>query len=263
MGVPTILQRIIERKAERIDHDRRKAPMNELRDRARDMDDARGFEARLREVAADRAAVIAEIKKASPSQGVIRAEFEPAKHARSYESAGAACLSVLTEQDHFQGDPEHLKAAREACDLPVLRKDFIVEPWQVWETRAMGADAMLLIVAALGDTQLEDLHGLGREAGLDVLVEVHEGTELARAARLAPTLLGVNNRNLETFEVDLETCERLKPAAPPEALLVAESGIHAREHVERLRTSGIHAFLVGEAFMRADDPGDALEALFG
>ena len=208
-------------------------------------------------------AVIAEVKKASPSKGVIRADFHPAEIARSYEAGGAACLSVLTDADFFQGSEAYLQQARAACSLPVLRKDFIIDPYQVYEARVIGADCILLIVAALDDERLMDLSLLAAELDLDVLAEVHDEDELLRALALPVPLVGVNNRNLRTFETSLDTSLRLRPLVEPGRIFVTESGIHAREDVARLRAADIDAFLVGEAFMRAPDPGSALRDLFG
>ena len=208
------------------------------------------------------AAVIAEVKRASPSKGLLRADFDPAAIAASYARGGAACLSVLTDVDFFQGADAHLNQARAACTLPVLRKDFTIDPYQVWEARALGADAVLLIVAALDDVRLAELNATAAEAGLDVLVEVHDAEELERALRLAPPLLGINNRNLRTFDTRLETTLDLLHEVPEGTLLVTESGILEREDVARMRGAGVHAFLVGEAFMRADDPGAKLAELF-
>jgi indole-3-glycerol phosphate synthase len=192
----------------------------------------------------------------------LREHFDPAQIAASYAAGGAACLSVLTDRDFFQGDEAHLVAARAACGLPVLRKDFTVDPYQVWEARAIGADCILLIVAALDDTRLGELAGLAGELGMDVLVEVHDAGELARARALGASLVGINNRNLHTFETRLETTLGLLAAVPRQALLVTESGIHGREDIARMRAAGVHAFLVGEAFMRAEDPGQRLAELF-
>ncbi|WP_024891541.1 indole-3-glycerol phosphate synthase TrpC [Luteimonas huabeiensis] len=263
-----ILQRILERKRAELAERATTTPLAELRARAADAPPARGFVRALEAaVAQGRAAVIAEVKKASPSKGVIRADFDPVAIARSYEAAGAACLSVLTDRDFFQGADAYLAAARAACALPVLRKDFTIDPYQVHEARALGADCILLIVAALDDARLAELAALAQALGMDVLVEVHDGDELARALRLPATagrmpLLGVNNRSLRTFEVSLDTTLSLRDRVPAGRLLVAESGIHAHEDVTRLRAAGVHAFLVGEAFMRAEDPGAALRALF-
>jgi indole-3-glycerol phosphate synthase len=225
--------------------------------------DLRGFEAALRaRLAAGDAAVIAEIKKASPSKGVLREHFIPAQIAASYAEHGAACLSVLTDVSFFQGGPQYLQEARAACALPVLRKDFMIDEYQVHEARAMGADCILLIVAILDDAQLADLEACALSLGLAVLVEVHDAAELERALRLRTPLVGINNRNLRTFEVSLDTTLKMLPQVPPERLLVTESGILAPADVQRMRGAGVHAFLVGEAFMRADDPGTALARLF-
>jgi indole-3-glycerol phosphate synthase len=224
----------------------------------------RNFEDALRaRIAAGRAAVIAEIKKASPSRGVLRERFDPPAIARSYEHAGAACLSVLTDRQYFQGAPEFLTAARAACALPALRKDFIVDEYQIAEARALHADAILLIVAALDDARLAALEACAADFGLAVLVEVHDAAELERALRLATRLVGVNNRNLRTFDVSLATTLELLPRIPAGRLVVTESGILAPPDVATMRAHGVHAFLVGEAFMRAEDPGAALAALFG
>ena len=224
----------------------------------------RGFARALRDkIAAGRSGVIAEVKKASPSKGVLRADFRPADIARSYERHGAACLSVLTDAPHFQGSVEYLRQARAACALPVLRKDFMVDPYQVYEARAMGADCILLIVASLADGQMAELEDCALGLGLDVLVEVHDGAELERALRLKTPLVGINNRNLKTFEVTLDTTLGLLAQVPADRLLVTESGILGPGDVQRMRDAQVHAFLVGEAFMRAPDPGAALSALFG
>ncbi len=214
-------------------------------------------------IASARPAVIAELKRASPSEGVIRADFEPAAIAKSYESAGASALSVLTDERFFQGCDGYLSAARGACGLPVLRKDFIVDAYQVYETRALGADCLLLIVAALQDGQLRDLAQLTREVGLDVLVEVHDQDELELALELKPRLVGINNRDLATFTTSLDTTIDLLGAVPDDITVVTESGIHTVDDVRRMRDAGVHAFLVGTAFMRAADPGTALRRLFG
>jgi indole-3-glycerol phosphate synthase len=226
--------------------------------------DLRGFEAGLRRsIEAGRAGVIAEVKKASPSKGVLRADFRPDQIAQSYAAGGASCLSVLTDVQFFQGSPEYLKQARAACTLPVIRKDFIVDFYQVYEARAMGADAILLIVAALDHGLMAELEACARELGMDVLVEVHDADELDAALRLETRLLGINNRNLRTFEVTLDTTIGLLPRIPAERLVVTESGILAPADVKRMRDANVHAFLVGEAFMRAPDPGTELRRLFG
>jgi indole-3-glycerol phosphate synthase len=223
----------------------------------------RGFEANLRRnIEAGRAGVIAEVKKASPSKGVLRADFRPAQIAESYAEGGASCLSVLTDVQFFQGSQDYLKQARAACELPVIRKDFIVDLYQVYEARAMGADAILLIVAALDHGLMADLEACAQELGMDVLVEVHDGDELNAALRLKTQLLGINNRNLRTFAVTLDTTLGLLPNIPAERLVVTESGILAPADVKRMRDANVHAFLVGEAFMRAPDPGEELRRLF-
>lgn len=223
----------------------------------------RGFEAALRRrLAQGAAAVIAEVKKASPSKGVLREHFVPAEIARQYEQGGAACLSVLTDETFFQGSTAYLQQARAACALPVLRKDFMVDEYQVVQARAMGADCVLLIAACLADSEMAELEACALGLGMAVLVEVHDAAELDRALRLQTALLGINNRNLRTFEVSLQTTLDLLPAVPPDRLLVTESGIVGAADVARMRRAGVHAFLVGEAFMRARDPGAALAALF-
>ncbi|MCX7562389.1 indole-3-glycerol phosphate synthase TrpC [Xanthomonadaceae bacterium XH05] len=261
-----ILARIIARKVEEVAQRRSTVSLDSLQQQAAAMPPARGFAAALEaKIAGGKAAVIAEVKKASPSKGLIRADFDPAQIAASYEAGGAACLSVLTDVDFFQGADAYLQQARAACSLPVLRKDFTIDAYQVTEARALGADCILLIVAALDDTQLNELAMHALALGLDVLVEVHDADELARALALpaAPgVILGVNNRNLRTFEVSLDTTLVLKNAVPDDRLIVTESGILGPSDVARMRTAGIHAFLVGEAFMRAPVPGDELARLF-
>lgn len=265
MTDPTdILQKILARKREEVAERSQNVPMNVLRERAAQADTPRGFVAALRRrVAEGQAAVIAEIKKASPSKGVLRADFDPPAIARSYEQGGAACLSVLTDVDFFQGADAYLQQARAACTLPVLRKDFTLDPYQVVEARALGADCILLIVAALEDAQLVELLGLAHESGMDALVEVHDGEELDRALRLPAPMIGINNRNLRTFEMHLETTLDLLARIPADRLVVTESGIHTPEDVTLMRRHQVHAFLVGEAFMRADNPGARLAELFG
>ncbi len=259
-----ILQRIVEVKREEIAAARPKRSAADLRELAQGQDAPRGFAAAMRaKVARGDAAVIAEIKKASPSKGVLRAQFDPAAIAASYAAHGAACLSVLTDVQFFQGHADYLVAARAACALPVIRKDFLIDPYQVLEARAMGADCILLIAACLGDGQMGELEDAAIEQGLDVLVEVHDAAELARALCLKTSLVGINNRNLRTFEVTLQATLDLMPGVPADRLLVTESGILVQADVARMRAAGVHAFLVGEAFMRAPDPGAALEALFG
>jgi indole-3-glycerol phosphate synthase len=267
-GRADILQRILDRKAEEIAERSARVPLDALRSRLADAPPVRGFAAALAaKRAAGSPAVIAEIKKASPSKGVIRPEFDPPAIARSYEAAGAACLSVLTDVDFFQGADAYLQQARAACALPVLRKDFTVDPYQIVEARALGADCILLIVAALDDAQLSSLYREAMTLGLDVLVEVHDGDELRRALALPAidgreALIGVNNRNLRTFEVSLDTTLSLLAAMPPGRPLITESGIATRDDVARMRDAGVDGFLVGESFMRDPDPGAALRRLF-
>ena len=262
MAVPSILQRILQRKSEEIVAGKSVFSSENLLALAKECPQTRGFELNLKRALAKGPAVIAEIKKASPSAGVIRADFQPDAIAISYESAGAACLSVLTDRDYFQGDAKYLQQARSACSLPVLRKDFIIDPWQVLESRVMGADCILLIVAALEQSLLQDLLGQAKESGMDVLVEVHDEDEMERALCLDHDLIGVNNRNLNTFETSLATSERLKKMLNSDQVLVTESGIKTAEDVKRMQDSGINTFLVGEAFMREAEPGQALKRMF-
>jgi indole-3-glycerol phosphate synthase len=258
-----ILDKILATKAEEVAAAKRARPFAEIAAAARAAPPPRDFEGALRaKIAAGRSAVIAEIKKASPSRGVLRERFDPPAIARSYEAAGAACLSVLTDRLYFQGAPVFLTAARAACALPALRKDFIVDEYQIAEARALHADAILLIVAALDDARLAGLEACARDFGMAVLVEVHDGAELERALRLTTPLVGINNRNLRTFDVSLATTLGLLPRIPGERLVITESGILAPADVATMRAHGVHAFLVGEAFMRADDPGAALALLF-
>jgi len=259
---PDILRRILARKVEEIAEAAAREPLAALSRRAAEADEPRGFrDALARRIEAGHAAVIAEVKKASPSRGVLREAFDPAAIGRAYAAGGAAALSVLTDRDFFQGDPEHLVAAREASGLPVLRKDFVLDPYQVYEARAMGADCVLLIVAALGDAALRELRDLAAHLGMDVLVEVHDGDELARALAIRPDLVGINNRDLRTFDTATETTLALRDRVPDDILLVTESGIHTAQDVAAMRAAGVHAFLIGEAFMVARDPGAALAAL--
>lgn len=260
---PDILKRILERKREVVAERRAGASEAAIAARAREGPAVRGFRKALQSaIEAGGSGVIAEIKQASPSRGVLRVPFEPGAIARSYAAGGASCLSVLTDWDFFQGADAHLQQARAACALPVLRKDFLVDAYQIYEARALGADCVLLIVAALADGQLSELAGLARELGMDVLVEVHDGEELARARSLRPDLVGINNRDLRTFETDTATTLALRDEVPADALLVTESGIHSAADVARMRANGIHAFLVGEAFMTVPEPGDRLHELF-
>ncbi|MGP1665719.1 MAG: indole-3-glycerol phosphate synthase TrpC [Rhodanobacter sp.] len=258
-----ILNRILARKVEEVAERSAKTPLDELVARIAGLPDTRGFAAAIEaKIDAGLPAVIAEVKKASPSKGVIRADFDPAAIAKSYEEAGAACLSVLTDRDFFQGSEACLQQARRACSLPLLRKDFIIDPYQVYEARVIGADCILLIVAALDDDVLLQLSLLAAELDLDVLCEVHDEDEMERALALPVPLIGVNNRNLRTFETSLETTLALQAIMEYDRVLVAESGIHTVDDVARLREGGVQAFLVGEAFMRAENPGSALRRLF-
>ncbi len=258
-----ILNTILARKAVEIAERSARVPLADLIARAADVPDTRGFADALNAmIAQGDPAVIAEVKKASPSKGVIRADFRPADIAVSYEFGGAACLSVLTDVDFFQGADDYLRQAREACTLPVLRKDFTIDPYQVYEARVLGADCILLIVAALDDHQLVELSGLAMQLDMDVLVEVHDIDELERALQVPVPLIGINNRNLRTFEVSLETTLAMKDAVPRDRLLVTESGILVPDDVARMRAAGVNAFLVGETFMRAEEPGEALRQLF-
>ncbi|MEX0374888.1 indole-3-glycerol phosphate synthase TrpC [Spiribacter pallidus] len=262
-SAPDILKRIVERKAERLEAARRARPEAALREALAEADAPRGFVAAIdARLAAGRPAVIAEAKKASPSKGVLRDPYNPAAVARSYEAGGASCLSVLTEADFFAGADAHLQAARAACTLPVIRKDFVIDPYQVIESRALGADCVLLIVAILDDARLKALHDLATELGMDVLVEVHDHDELARALAISPPLLGINNRDLRSFETDIATTTRLAAEVPNGTRLVCESGIHTRADVAQIQADGVNAFLVGEAFMRAEAPGEKLAELF-
>jgi indole-3-glycerol phosphate synthase len=260
---PDVLKRILRRKAEIVAERNEQIGLRAFRDQVESADPPRGFVAALeRAVGRGDAAVIAEVKRASPSKGLLRDPFDPPAIARSYRSGGATCLSVLTDEDFFQGADDHLRQARAAVDLPVLRKDFIIDAYQVFEARALGADCILLIVAALGDPALREFHELALDLGMDVLVEVHSEQELERALALEPPLLGINNRDLHTFETDIETTLRLRERVPDSVRLVTESGIHTAEEVARMRAGGVHCFLVGEAFMRAEEPGERLRELF-
>jgi indole-3-glycerol phosphate synthase len=251
----SILERIIATKRAEVDAARKRVPAVDL-ERAPPL---RDFVGALR---AAKPAVIAEIKRASPSRGILRESFDPAAIAKSYEEAGASCMSVLTDKEYFQGTGEHLIAARAACSLPALRKDFIVDAYQVPESRALGADCILLIAACLTTAQMQELEALAHNLGMAVLVEVHDGEELERALELKTPLLGINNRNLRTFDTRLETTLDLLARVPRDRIVVTESGILSRADVARMRGAGVHAFLVGEAFMRAEEPGAALRALF-
>ena len=259
-----ILDKIVAVKREEVAAAKKKASLEAVREDAFSRVLTRDFEGALRaKIGAGKPAVIAEVKKASPSKGVLREDFIPADIAQSYAEHGAACLSVLTDRQFFQGAADYLKQARASCDLPVLRKDFMVDPYQVYEARVMGADAILLIAACLDDARMAELEAIARSLDMAVLVEVHDGEELQRALKLKTRLIGINNRDLRTFAVSLDTTLGLMKDVPPDRLLVTESGILQREDVQKMRAAGVHAFLVGEAFMRAEEPGEALEELFG
>lgn len=259
----TILARIVERKRAEVEVRRRAVPLGALRERVAGVSVPRGFGAKLR-ARTGRPRIIAEVKKASPSKGVIRTEFDPVGIARAYEAAGAAAISVLTDEPFFQGKLEDLAAVRRAVALPVLRKDFLIDPYQVWEARAAGADAVLLILAAIEDDAIvADLAGVARGLGMDILWEVHDEGDLRRALLHWPDIVGVNNRNLRTFEVTLEITQRLLPWIPDGAVVVSESGFFHREEIDRMLGWGVDAFLIGESLLRAEDPGAALRGLLG
>ena len=259
-AAPDILECILARKREELETARATVPLAEIQRRAAAAPPLRDFVGALKaKISAGRPAVIAEIKKASPSKGLLRADFEPAAIARGYEAGGAACLSVLTDRDFVQGAPEHLAQERTACSLPVLRKDFVTEPYQVFESRALGADCILLIAAALARQDMQGLEASARSLGMAVLVEVHDGAELEAALTLQTPLLGINNRNLRTFQTRLETTLDLLPRIPTGKIVVTESGIAGRADIAMLMGNGVSGFLVGEAFMRAPDPGKALQ----
>ncbi|HEX4331434.1 MAG TPA: indole-3-glycerol phosphate synthase TrpC [Usitatibacter sp.] len=259
----TVLAKILDAKRREVEDAKRRVPPKEIERLAREASPPRGFERALRaKVAAGKPAVIAEIKRASPSRGLIRADFDPARIAASYEANGAACLSVLTDREFFGGSPEDLKAARAACSLPVLRKDFMLDSYQLYEARAWGADCILLIVGAVPDGEMRALESQAQDLGLDVLVECHDGAELGRALTLSTPLVGVNNRDLRTFETRLETTLGLVADVPANRLLVTESGISEPSDVRRLRDAGVSAYLVGSAFMAAADPGKELSRFF-
>lgn len=263
VGSPDILTKIMRRKQEEIISRRQAISIERIRQQASDSSKPRGFLKSLKDSqSSGRSAVIAEIKKASPSKGVIREHFDPVAIAESFAAAGAACLSVLTDEDFFQGHDDYLVAARNVCALPVIRKDFIIDPYQVYEARALGADCILLIVAALDDEPLADLYTQAKALGMDVLVEVHNQQELDIALGLELDIVGINNRNLRTFETRLSTTIGLLDQIPESCLVVTESGINTKVDVNLMRDHGVNAFLVGEAFMRAEQPGEALEALF-
>ncbi len=260
---PNILKKIVARKLEEIAERIALVDMDAMIAKAKEADPPRGFTSALEQkIKTGKAGVIAEIKKASPSKGILREDFNPAEIARSYEWGGAACLSVLTDKDFFQGSEEYLVEAREACSLPVIRKDFIVDPYQVYEARAIGADCILLIAACLEDAQMRNLNTLAHQLGMDVLVEVHDAEELERALPLNNRLIGINNRNLRTFDVSLQTTIDLLEMIPDDRIAVTESGIYSREDVKLMRDNSVNAFLVGEAFMRTPNPGKTLAELF-
>ena len=262
-NTPDILKKIVARKREEIAERSAKVSVEELKAKLADASPVRGFVDSIKsKIAADQPGVIAEIKKASPSKGILREDFKPADIARSYEQGGAACLSVLTDVDFFQGGDEYLQQARAACSLPVIRKDFIIDPYQVVEARVIGADCILLIVACLEDEQMQELCSLATELGMDVLVEVHDAEELERALKLNIPLMGINNRNLRTFDVTLNTTLDLLERIPADRIVVTESGIHTQDDVTLMRKNNVNAVLVGEAFMRADEPGEKLAELF-
>lgn len=265
MNTPTILKKILDRKVEENQQRSQRVSMEQLKQQVAGAPKGRGFVESVRnKIRVNKAAVIAEIKKASPSKGVIRENFDPAAIAKSYEAAGACCLSVLTDEDFFQGHEDYLKAARAACDLPIIRKDFIIDEYQVYEAKAMGADCILLIVSAFIEKpmRMAELNMLAHELGMDVLVEVHDAKELEMALPLGNTLIGINNRNLHTFEVSLDNTFDLLKQIPSNRIVVTESGIHSVDDVMAMRGHDVNAFLVGEAFMRAEDPGVELEKLF-
>jgi len=263
MSQPDILQKILRRKVEEVVERSSTLSLRELAKQVEAVAPARGFVRAIEaKITQGHAAVIAEIKKASPSKGLLREDFHPADIAKSYEEGGAACLSVLTDADFFQGHEDYLKQARAACSLPVIRKDFIIDPYQVYEARAMGADCILLIVAALGDVMLLELSQLADQLGMDVLVEVHDAQELQRALSLPLKLIGINNRNLRSFDTSLQTTIDLLADIGDDRIVVTESGIHSVDDVKLMRDHKVNAFLVGEAFMRADDPGQQLKSLF-
>ena len=257
-----ILNKILRDKAREVIERAEQVSLHELSRRVEHLPPSRGFANAIKDhVESNRVAVIAEIKKASPSKGVMREDFRPADIAKSYASGGACCLSVLTDEKYFQGSTDYLKEARAASELPVLRKDFMVDPYQVYEAREMGADAILLIAAALGDPLMSDMEQVALALGLEVLVEVHNHQELERALRLQTPLLGINNRNLRTFETSLQTTLSMLSTIPEEKIVLSECGIHTPADIQMLRENGVHSFLIGEAFMREDNPGDALAEL--
>jgi indole-3-glycerol phosphate synthase len=263
MNTPTILKKILDTKAVEVAERSAKFSLADMKAKAFDQPEARGFyRAMQNKITAGQAAVIAEVKKASPSKGVFREDFDPARIAASYEEHGAACLSVLTDKDYFQGCEDYLQQARNAVSIPVIRKDFLIDPYQVYEAKAINADCILLIVSALSDMQLQDLAGISEELGMDVLVETHDAAELESALKLSTPLIGINNRNLHTFDVTLDTTFGLLDKIGPERMVITESGILNRDDVAAMQQKDVNAFLVGEAFMRADNPGEKLAELF-
>ncbi len=260
---PDILKKILDTKADEIARRKLNTTIDMLSEIAGGVESPRGFAAALQsKVAAKKPAIIAEVKKASPSKGVIRENFDPVAIGQDYAMNGAVCLSVLTDKEYFQGSEVYLQMVRERCPLPVLRKDFIIDPYQVFEARALGADCILLIVAALKDEQMHELANTAKKLGMDVLVEVHDADELQRALTLDTPLIGINNRNLRTFETSLQTTLDLKEQIPQDRIIITESGIHTTEDVKLMTDHGIYAFLVGEAFMRAPSPGQKMRELF-
>ncbi|MFI3138232.1 MAG: indole-3-glycerol phosphate synthase TrpC [Methylococcaceae bacterium] len=260
---PDILKKILDKKVEEVSHRKKAMSIENLEDIANDIERPRGFYTALqREVALKKPAIIAEIKKASPSQGVIREDFNPVLIGQDYAMNGATCLSVLTDKEFFQGSEVYLQMVRERCPLPVLRKDFMIDPYQLYEARALGADCILLIAAALSDSQMQEMADVTAKLGMDVLVEVHDAAELERALTLDTKLIGINNRNLRTFQTDLQTTLDLKAQIPADRLIITESGIHTQEDVQLMLDNAIYAFLVGEVFMRAESPGQKMRELF-
>ncbi len=262
-NTPDILKKILAKKSEEIDRRQLRMSINDLREIAADTERPRGFQRALQErVLQKKPAIIAEIKKASPSKGVIRADFNPVDIGRDYAMHGATCLSVLTDKEFFQGAEVYLQMVREACPLPVLRKDFMIDPYQIYEARALGADCILLIVAALADSQMQELSEVAREQGMDVLVEAHDRQELERALQVDTPLIGINNRDLRSFETTLQTTLELKDMLPEERIIITESGIHTVDDVQLMLENAVYTFLIGEAFMKADSPGQKMRELF-
>ena len=260
---PDILVKILDRKKQEIEERSENVSIDDLKTKCGHADAVRGFISSIEDKISDgKPAIIAEIKKASPSKGVLREDFKPAEIAKTYAEHGAACLSILTDRDYFQGHEEYLMQARVSCDLPVIRKDFIIDPYQVYEARAISADCILLIVSALDDANLQSLYDLATELGMDVLMEVHDKNEMQRALKTGARLIGINNRNLRNFETSLDTTLSMLDMVTDDHILVTESGIHTKDDVQLMRENNVNAFLVGEAFMRAEDPGEKLAELF-